>query len=41
MKDILSFPRKDAQTLDQAKIVAIDKNKGRVSLFMRNGLISD
>ena len=40
MKDILSFPRKDAQTLDQAKIVAIDKNKGRVSLFMRNGLIS-
>lgn len=31
---------KEKTTLEQAKIVSIDRNTGRVSLFMKNGMVS-
>lgn len=40
MKDISFVNKKEVEELSQAKIVSIDRNKGRVSLFTKNGLVS-
>lgn len=40
MKDISFVKNKKIQSLNHARIESIDRIKGRVSLSMRNGLIS-
>lgn len=37
---LLDFDRKKVSSLTQAKIMAVDKILGRVSLYMKNGLVS-
>lgn len=40
MKKFFTVQKDKPPSMEQAKIVAIDRLKGRVSLFMRNGLVS-
>lgn len=40
MKDISFVKKKEPEELYHARIVSIDRNKGKVTLFMKNGLFS-